>query len=78
MVDLRVGKQAQIIEFFYEGGQEYTEELGCEGCPYFDINKWAKEMKKTGINLISCPGEVTMWKIKEKIIYEVSSMNLIS
>lgn len=23
-----------------------NEEIGCEGCPWYDINRWRKEVKK--------------------------------
>lgn len=43
------------IEFFYEGNQYWPEnipkkgkdaEKGCIGCPWYDIEKWRKELKR--------------------------------
>ena len=28
------------IEFYYEGGPEYEEEIGCEGCGWYNPHKW--------------------------------------
>lgn len=28
------------IDFYYEGGREYTEEIGCEGCGWYNPHKW--------------------------------------
>lgn len=28
---------------YLKGGKEYTEEVGCEGCPYHDVAKWEEE-----------------------------------
>lgn len=28
------------IEFYYEGGEEYEEQIGCEGCGWYNPHKW--------------------------------------
>lgn len=35
------------IEFFYKGGEEYDKEIGCEGCFYYNPDKWREEYNST-------------------------------
>lgn len=43
---LEIGRD-QKIKFFYEGDEKYIEQVGCEGCPYYDTDKWLEELEDT-------------------------------
>lgn len=32
--------------YFYEGGENYNEELGCEGCFYYNPDKWRENLEQ--------------------------------
>lgn len=34
------------IQKFTKGCSEYTEEVGCEGCPYYDLTEWGEQLEK--------------------------------
>lgn len=37
------------IDFYYAGGEKYEEDIGCEGCGWYNAHKWRRELN----NLIS-------------------------
>ena len=40
------GKGYKVIEFWYEGGEAYSETLGCVGCFWHNPKKWRDELNK--------------------------------
>lgn len=40
------GKGYKVIEFWYEGGEAYSETLGCVGCFWHNPTKWRDELNK--------------------------------
>lgn len=34
------------INFFYKGTKEFKDQIGCQGCGWFDPNKWKKSLNK--------------------------------
>ena len=40
------GKGYKEIEFWYVGGENYSEDIGCVGCFWHNPSKWRKELNK--------------------------------
>ena len=40
------GKGYKVVEFWYEGGEAYSETLGCVGCFWHNPTKWRDELNK--------------------------------
>lgn len=47
---VKTGKRAKgykIIEFWYEGNEDYNEDIGCCGCFWHNPTKWREEINKS-------------------------------
>lgn len=45
----KTGKRAngyRVIEYWYEGNENYDAEIGCEGCFWYNPTKWREELNK--------------------------------
>ena len=38
------GKEYKVIEFWYEGDENYSEEIGCKGCFWHDPTTWRSKL----------------------------------
>ena len=40
------GKGYKVIEFWYEGTEQYDESIGCRGCFWHNPSAWREELNK--------------------------------
>lgn len=40
------GRGYKVIEFWYEGDENYSDEIGCSGCFWHNPTKWREELNK--------------------------------